>query len=396
MAAVAVSASVFAQTTESAKRTAIVPNRAGDNIYLGINWGVSSPLKGYKVVSNLTPELGIRLVKNFGTVFGVGVDANMHFSSTPASYELYGKTYKLDTKTFVDNTDINLIGTANLSNLFGGYKGEPRCFEVLGIGGFGWGHRYGADELESITSKVGLDFAVNLGADKAVQVYAEPSITWDLLGSEEVLNTLDYHNDRAHFSFKIGVNYKFKNSNGKHNFTIEQLRDQAEVDALNAKINDLRTTISANEAQTNRTLTEKEAEINRLKKELAECQSKPTTVVEQVQVVKQTANLQPTVVFGQGKSAVEKSQEANISLIANYMKKHPEAKVKILGYASPEGNPELNQRLSEARANAVKDVLVKKYRIAADRLETEGLGATDKLFDEVEFNRVATFTDLNK
>lgn len=396
MAAVAVSASVFAQTTESAKRTAIVPNRAGDNIYLGINWGVSSPLKGYKVVSNLTPELGIRLVKNFGTVFGVGVDANMHFSSTPASYELYGKTYKLDTKTFVDNTDINLIGTANLSNLFGGYKGEPRCFEVLGIGGFGWGHRYGDAELESITSKVGLDFAVNLGADKAVQVYAEPSITWDLLGSSEVLNTLDYHNDRAHFSFKIGVNYKFKNSNGKHNFTIEQLRDQAEVDALNAKINDLRTTISANEAQTNRTLTEKEAEINRLKKELAECQSKPTTVVEQVQVVKQTANLQPTVVFGQGKSAVEKSQEANISLIANYMRKHPEAKVKISGYASPEGNPELNQRLSEARANAVKDVLVKKYRIAADRLETEGLGATDKLFDEVEFNRVATFTDLNK
>jgi outer membrane protein OmpA-like peptidoglycan-associated protein len=78
------------------------------------------------------------------------------------------------------------------------------------------------------------------------------------------------------------------------------------------------------------------------------------------------------------------------------MKKHPEAKVKISGYASPEGNPELNQKLSEARAEAVKNVLVKKYKIAADRLETEGLGATDKLFDEVEFNRVATFNDLNK
>ena len=396
MAAVAVSASVFAQTTESAQRTAIVPNSAGDNIYLGVNWGVSTPLKGYRVMGNLTPELGLRLVKNFGTVFGIGVDANMHFASTPTSYELYGKTYKLDTKTFVDNTDISLIGTANLSNLFGGYKGEPRCFEVLGLGGFGWGHRYGNLELDALTSKIGLDFAVNLGKEKAVQVYAEPSITWDILGSEEVLNTLDYHNDRAHFSFKIGLNYKFKNSNGKHNFTIEQLRDQAEVDALNAKINDLRTTISANEAQTNRTLTEKDAEISRLKKELEDCKNKPTTVVEQVQVVKQTANLQPTVVFGQGKSAVEKSQDANISLIANYMKKHPEAKVKISGYASPEGNPELNQRLSEARAEAVKNVLVKKYKIAADRLETEGLGATDKLFDEVEFNRVATFTDLNK
>ena len=396
MAAVAVSASVFAQTTESAKRTAIVPNSAGDNIYVGVNWGVSTPLKGYKVLGNLTPELGLRVVKNFGTVFGIGIDANMHFSSTPQTYVLEGHEYKLDTKTFVDNTNVSLIGTANFSNMFGGYKGEPRCFEVIGLGGFGWGHRFGDYELEALTSKVGLDFVVNLGKDKAVQVYAEPSITWDLLGSMEVLNAMDYHNDRAHLSFKIGVNYKFRNSNGKHNFTIEQLRDQAEIDALNAKINDLRTTISANEAQTNRTITEKDAEINRLKKELEDCQSKPTTVVEQVQVVKQTANLQPTVVFGQGKSAVEKSQEANISLIANYMKKHPEAKVKILGYASPEGNPELNQKLSEARANAVKDVLVKKYKISADRLETEGLGATDKLFDEVEFNRVATFTDLNK
>ena len=388
MAAVAVSASVFAQGT------AIVSNKAGDNIYIGANFGVSTPLKGYRVLGNLTPELGIRFGKNFTTVFGMAIDADMHFASSPKDYNLYGEYYRLDTKTFVDNTNISLLGTANLSNLFGGYKGEPRSFELIALGGFGWGHRYGNSELEALTSKIGLDFAINLGKDKDIQVYAEPSITWDILGSEEVLNVLDYHNNRAHLSFKLGLNYKFKNSNGKHNFSIEQLRDQSEIDDLNARINDLRGTIAATEANANRALAVKDEEINRLKKELEECQNKPTTVVEQV--VKQTANLQPTVVFGQGKSAVEKSQEANISLIANYMKKHPEAKVKISGYASPEGNPELNQRLSEARAEAVKNVLVKKYKIAADRLETEGLGATDKLFDEVEFNRVATFNDLNK
>ena len=394
MAAVAVSASVFAQEPAKTAGTAIVSSSAGDNIYIGANLGASAPLKGYKVFGNLTPEFGIRIGKNFGTVFGLAIDANMHFASAPDHYDLDGKTYSLNTKTFVDNTNISLLGNFNLSNLFGTYKGEPRCFEVFGFGGFGWGHRYGYMELDALTSKIGLDFAVNLGEDKAVQVYAEPAITWDLLGSEEVLNTLDYHNNRGRFSFKVGVNYKFRNSNGKHNFSIEQLRDQAEIDALNAKINDLRNTIAANESRTNRALTDKDSEISRLNRALVECQNKPATVVEQV--VKQTANLQPTVVFGQGKSAVEKSQEANISLIANYMKKHPEAKVKISGYASPEGNPELNQKLSEARANAVKDVLVRKYKIAANRLETEGLGATDKLFDEVEFNRVATFTDLNK
>ena len=270
MAAVAVSASVFAQGT------AIVPNKAGDNIYIGANFGVSSPLKGYKVLGNLTPEFGIRFGKNFSTVFGLAIDADMHFASSPKDYNLYGENYKLDTKTFVDNTNISLLGTVNLSNLFG-YKGEPRCFEVIGLGGFGWGHRYGNSELEALTSKIGLDFAINLGKEKDIQIYAEPSITWDILGSEEVLNVLDYHNDRAHFSFKLGLNYKFKNSNGKHNFSIEKLRDQSEIDGLNSKINDLRSTISANEARANRALADKDAEINRLKKELEECKNQLTS-----------------------------------------------------------------------------------------------------------------------
>jgi outer membrane protein OmpA-like peptidoglycan-associated protein len=78
------------------------------------------------------------------------------------------------------------------------------------------------------------------------------------------------------------------------------------------------------------------------------------------------------------------------------MRNHPDAKVEIKGYASPEGSKEINQKLSEARAEAVKTALVKKYKIAADRLTTKGMGATDKLFEQVEFNRVATFNDNAK
>ena len=40
----------------------------------------------------------------------------------------------------------------------------------------------------------------------------------------------------------------------------------------------------------------------------------------------------------------------------------------------------------------------RKVRKAIDtsRLEVKGMGATDELFDEVDFNRVATFTDTTK
>jgi outer membrane protein OmpA-like peptidoglycan-associated protein len=83
-------------------------------------------------------------------------------------------------------------------------------------------------------------------------------------------------------------------------------------------------------------------------------------------------------------------------MIAKYMKNHPEANLKVQGYASPEGSAELNQKLSEQRAEVVKNALIKKYKIAASRITTEGLGATDKLSDEVDFNRVAMFIDTTK
>ena len=367
----------------SAQRTVVTASKATDNIYVGVNAGVTAPTTKHSVFGNLSPELGVRVGKNFTTVFGVAVDATMHFSSMPSEF---------NTKTWVDNTNISLLGTANLSNLFAGYKGEPRTFEVIALGGFGWGHMFKGPEgkMNALTSKAALDFAVNLGKAKEWQVYLEPSITYGLQGYAEGYaadNTMKYDINRSGFSVKLGVNYKFGNSNGTHNFAVEQVRDQAEIDALNAQINAARSEADAAKAAA----AKKDAEIARLKKALSDCENKPAPVVE-----KKAANLQPSVVFAQGKSVVERSQMSNVEMIAKYMKNNPNAKIKTSGYASPEGSKALNQKLSEKRAAAVKDLLVKKYKIAADRLETEGLGATDKLFDEVEFNRVALFNDTTK
>ena len=181
-----------------------------------------------------------------------------------------------------------------------------------------------------------------------------------------------------------GFIYKFKNSNGSHNFTIAQLRDQSEIDGLNSQINNLRNDLNNKDSQ----LSAKDKQIKDLQNALDECNKKPKYVKPAT-----ATNLQPTVLFQQGKFNVENSQMPNIELISQYMKNHPEANIEIKGYASPEGPKELNQKLSEKRAEAVKNVLVKKYKIAADRLTTKGMGATDKLFKQVEFNRVSTFND---
>ena len=375
-AAAVFTASVSAQTVTESKLT--------DNIYVGVNGGVATKTTQHSWLGDLCPNAGIRVGRYITPVLGVAVEGNAYFSNKP--YESIG--------TVVRFVDTHALGTVNLSNLFGGYKGEPRCFEVSAVYGLGWRHIFGAGEKHicdnQMTSKAGVDFALNLGKAKAWQIYVEPAMVWALTGNQttqEFNNKAQYNIDRSMFQVNAGVIYKFKNSNGTHNFTIAQLRDQAEIDGLNSKINDLRNDLNGKDAQ----LAAKDRQIADLQKALDECNKKPKYVKPAT-----ATNLQPTVLFRQGKSVVDKAQYAPIELIAQYMKNHADAKVEIKGYASPEGPADLNQKLSEERAAAVKDILVKKYKIAAGRLTTKGCGVTDKLFEQVEFNRVATFNDNSK
>ena len=388
---------IFAATmltaSVSAQKTVVTSSKAGDNWYIGANVGVGTPVakfsygtdaEGAGRLKGFSPKLGVRVGKNLTTVFGLALDADLYFESTDKS--------KMKQYTFIDALNVDLLGTFNLNNLFAGYKGEPRCFEIIGLIGGGYSHTYGATR-SGLNAKGALDFAFNLGANKAWQLYVEPALvlgqptpTWS--------NPLRKLNGKwnAIGQLSVGVNYKFGNSNGSNNFKIEQLRDQAEIDELNARINELRSVCDTKDKQ-----AKVDAQtIQRLRADLDAAQNAKPVVQTVVNKVVNNNVLQPTVIFGLGKSTVDAAQMASVAMIAKYMKNHPEARLLIKGYASPEGNPELNQKLSEKRAQAVKDALVKRYSVKADRLEIKGMGATGELFDEIDFNRVATFTDLSK
>ena len=372
-AAAAMAVSVNAQT--------VTESKTFDNFYIGINGGAQVKTTGESWMNNLNSNAGLRIGRWFTPVFGLAAEGNVYFND-------HCKHYMPQSKTVARYMNVGLIGTVNLSNWFAGYKGEPRLFEVVPVFGFGWGHTFGTaagdneKELNALTSKAGIDFTFNLGKAKAWQVYVEPSMNWSLNGYG--YEGVAYDINQSAFQLNAGIVYKFKNSNGSHNFTIAQLRDQNEIDGLNSQINSLRGDLNDKDAQ----LSAKDKQIKDLQNALDECNKKPKYVKPAT-----ATNLQPTVLFRQGKAVVDKSQMPNIELIAQYMKNHEDAKVEIKGYASPEGNKEFNQALSEKRAEAVKNVLVKKYKIAADRLTTKGMGATDKLFKQVEFNRVSTFND---
>jgi len=72
------------------------------------------------------------------------------------------------------------------------------------------------------------------------------------------------------------------------------------------------------------------------------------------------------------------TKEAQVILKRNIqiLKDNPKVKVRIAGYTSARGTEDYNQRLSERRADAVRDYLTKEGIIAPDRLSTIGYGKT--------------------
>ena len=354
LAAAAMAVSASAQVFESApgQEYGLRQSKFFDNWYVGVNGGVATKLTGHKWLSDLDPNAGLRIGKNITPVFGLAVESNAYFSNKPWA----------STKTVVRALNTSLLGTFNLSNLFCGYKGDPRFFEVSAVYGLGWGHVFNADskaDMNRMTSKAGVDFQFNLGKNKEWQIYVEPSVTWVFNGQKEGLSGASstnyygfkaaadadqpvYNINNGFLQLNAGVIYKFKNHDGRHNFSLVRFRDQSEIDGLNDQINNLK----------------------------AELAKKPKEVVKEV--VKETPAKEVNVsdlvfvTFAQGKSALTKDAKKALDNIASG--KH----VAITGTASPEGSKAINDRLSQERANRVAEYL-KSKGVNVDKAEGKGV-----------------------
>lgn len=373
-------------------------SKFSDNWSVGIAGGVYTPMKNNAFFKSMRPTVNLTVAKQFTPVFGLGLEGATIFNGT--------KLTGMHSSTALDGITVHLLNYVNLNNLFCGYQGEPRFFEVVAKAGFGWGHEFfaNAHDYSFASAKTGIDFNFNLGEAKAWQINIKPAVVWNLEGGhyhgdattgaavfagtntvqESSYNSVKNNINHAAFEVTAGVTYKFGNSNGTHNFKIAKLYDQAEVDGLNAKVNDLRSNLNTKNDQ----LSEANKKVATLQQQLNDCRNsqKPAEVI-----TKTVYDGGSMVTFRQGKSVVDASQYANVERIASYLKNHKDAKVKVEGYASPEGSKEINEKLANARAEAVKNILVKKYKIPASRISAAGKGVGN-MFSEADWNRVSIST----
>lgn len=81
--------------------------------------------------------------------------------------------------------------------------------------------------------------------------------------------------------------------------------------------------------------------------------------------------------FQQGKADLSESAKFVLHDLAKVLEKNPELRLKLEGHTSAEGDAALNQKLSEARAQAAVTFLVEHEGIDASRLEAEGKGSSE-------------------
>lgn len=67
--------------------------------------------------------------------------------------------------------------------------------------------------------------------------------------------------------------------------------------------------------------------------------------------------------------------------IGTMLREHPDLRIRIEGHTDSDGDEAANLALSERRAASVKEWLVKRFQVDADRLETEGFGETKPVSD---------------
>ncbi len=86
--------------------------------------------------------------------------------------------------------------------------------------------------------------------------------------------------------------------------------------------------------------------------------------------------------FDYDKSTLSQEAKSLLDKDVQGLKENPQMKVRMAGYTSAEGTEEDNQKLSERRANTVRDYLIEKG-IAPERISVIGYGRTKPAVYEV-------------
>lgn len=106
--------------------------------------------------------------------------------------------------------------------------------------------------------------------------------------------------------------------------------------------------------------------------------------------VKAQTALNQRVLFKPDSVNIMPSQTAQIEVMADYMKKHPDTTIIVAGFVSSLTNLQNAEQIAQQRADIVAGVLINSYYIPSQRLIPIGVGRGTR-YEQEEFNEVVSF-----
>ena len=332
------------------KKNSVVSYSFGSNWFVGVNGGVQVfngvVTKGESPFDHLTPAVSVFAGKWHTPGFGWRVAYN--------GWEI--KPYKdADEASFMN---FHFDAMFNLSNLICGYN-EKRIWNFIPYVGVGWAGIEGADDEYdgSITANYGILNTFRLSKHWAINLELGGLFARNGFGG--VPSARDGYD--MIWNAQVGVTYKF-NRVGWDN--------APDVDALMAMN-------AAALAELGAQLQAKESENAQLKNQLAASKNALTQAqnkVKQLENEPKFMDAAQSVFFAFNSSKIESKKEIiNLKSLAEAAK-NAGVKLSVVGYAdNATGSAAYNQKLSEARANAVAEKLV-ELGVSRDQLIVVGKG----------------------
>ncbi|WP_145142590.1 OmpA family protein [Pseudomonas duriflava] len=115
-----------------------------------------------------------------------------------------------------------------------------------------------------------------------------------------------------------------------------------------------------------------------------QCPSTPANVTVDANgcpAVAEVVRVELDVKFDFDKATVRSESYGDIKNLADFMQQYPQTSTTVEGHTDSVGTDAYNQRLSERRANAVRDVLVNQYGVSGGRVNAVGYGESRPVAD---------------
>ncbi|MFD1771623.1 OmpA family protein [Sphingobacterium suaedae] len=349
-------------------RYKVETNRFWDNWFLGVAGGAQMYFgdhnKQMKFSERLTPNFELNVGKWFSPGIGVRAGANGYKIKGVTQNGSHSTGQRYDGKPWdgywLSEQEFNyfhLHGDVlfNLTNIFGGYRAD-RFYNISPYAGLGWMVTNDAPEQKEVSANIGIYNSFQLSNAFDVILDVRGAMVNDRFDGE----TGNRHQDGI-LSAMVGITYNFKKRGWDKSSTAVITYSEELLNSLREKVRQLS---EDNDA---------------LRRQLA---ASNTETITEIKTQDRILAAPILVTFPINKSVVSNEARVNLGFFAKVIGQGSKDVVyKVTGYADKgTGTPEINERLSRERAQAIYNVLVREFNVDPSQLEVSHQGGVDNMY----------------